>query len=113
MPILLSIPNVLGFTFGLIQMILYYMYKNKKPISNEKITEFEAKKYPIGEMEGKGFQKTEDHKTIDVVKLTALISSDILPVVTKLKENGHDADHVAVEPQAHPNVPNHIIEVTA
>ncbi|KAL8230494.1 hypothetical protein R6Q57_000272 [Mikania cordata] len=110
----IAIPNVLGFTFGVIQMILYFMYKNKKPINiaTEKMTEFEAKKYPIKEVEGKNNQEVIiDHQVLDVLKLSNFISS--VPVVTKMNENEHDAGHVAVESQAHPNVPNHVIEVTA
>ncbi|KAI3761444.1 hypothetical protein L1987_51860 [Smallanthus sonchifolius] len=109
----IAIPNVLGFTFGIIQIILYFKYKNKKPIANEKISEFEAKKYPVSEMQEKKIPEIIDHKTIDVVKLSALMCCDVLPVVARLDENGHDAGHVAIEPQAHPGVPNHIIEVAA
>ncbi|KAI3759522.1 hypothetical protein L6452_07406 [Arctium lappa] len=103
----IAIPNVLGFTFGIIQMILYFVYKNKKPITDEKISQNGEQKYTIGKTEERKVVEIKDHKTIDVVKLSALLSSDVLPAVAKLKENEHDA----VEPQAHPNVPNHVMEV--
>ncbi|XP_076920972.1 bidirectional sugar transporter SWEET9-like [Bidens hawaiensis] len=109
----IAIPNVLGFSFGIIQMVPYFMYKNKKPIANEKISEFEAKKFPIKEIEEKTIPEIKDHKTIDVVKLNALMCSDVLSGVAKLNENGHDAGHVSIEPQPCPNVPNHVIEVAA
>ncbi|KAI3759523.1 hypothetical protein L6452_07407 [Arctium lappa] len=106
-PLGVLIPNVLGFTFGIIQMILYFVYKNKKPITDEKISQNGEQKYTIGKTEERKVVEIKDHKTIDVVKFSALLSSDVLPAVAKLKENEHDA----VEPQARPNVPNHIIEV--
>ncbi|KAJ0440518.1 putative SWEET sugar transporter [Helianthus annuus] len=105
----IAIPNVFGFTFGVIQMILYVVYKNKKPVSCEtmsemKISEMEEQKIP---------QLAEDQKAIDNVKLHgALTCSDTLPIVDQLNEKKHDAVLVAIEPQVLPNVPNHIIEVT-
>lgn len=89
-------------------MTLYFAYKNKTLITNEKVYDFEEKTYPISEMVE---QEIKDHKTIDVVKRSAVMCSDILPVVAKLKEKENDVGHVAVEPHAHTSVPNHIIEV--
>ncbi|KAK9073596.1 hypothetical protein SSX86_007920 [Deinandra increscens subsp. villosa] len=45
----IAIPNTLGFTFGIIQIILYFIYKNKKPVIDDKITEFREK---MSEMDG-------------------------------------------------------------
>ena len=92
-------------------MILYFLYKKKKPITDEKITEFNETKYPISQMHEPRISETKDQKSIDIVKLNSLLSSDILPVVTKLIENTQDDGHIATDPQARPNVPNHIIEV--
>ncbi|MFS7971427.1 putative SWEET sugar transporter [Helianthus anomalus] len=103
----IAIPNVLGFIFGVLQMILYYMYKNKKPVAGEKITTSEAKN---SEMEQK-IPEFKDQKIIDVVKLETLMHSDIPK--PKLHKNGYDAGHGDEKPKDPSNAPKHTIEVKA
>lgn len=99
--LILQIPNVLGFTFGIIQMILYLKYKNNKPVTHEKSIDIEEQKIP---------ELIKDQKVIDVVKLNAYMQAEILPVVAK---NAHKLDNATLEPQAFHNIPNHTIEVGA
>ncbi|CAK9183515.1 unnamed protein product [Ilex paraguariensis] len=82
-----SIPNVLGFNFGVLQMVLYVIYKNSKKVIDQKLPELQSKVIAV---EGHKLPELTE-QIIDVMKLSAMVCSEIIPVVPQLNDNGHDA----------------------
>ena len=62
-------------------------------------------------MHQKKNSEIKDHKWIDIVKLSNLLSYGILSAVAKLEDNKHDAGHLATDTQVHPNMQNPIFEI--
>ncbi|KAI3802562.1 hypothetical protein L1987_30699 [Smallanthus sonchifolius] len=92
------IPNTLGFTLGIIQVLFYFVYKNKKPDIDEKI---KVNKEEISEIDEPRAPKVKDQSTIDIVEPKAFICS----------ENARNLHGVVVV--CNPIVANHTIEVPA
>ncbi|KAL3839131.1 hypothetical protein ACJIZ3_023722 [Penstemon smallii] len=90
-----AIPNVLGFSFGVLQMVLYSIYRNADKINTEqKLPEIQTQiiildNHKIPEL---------NEKIIDIAKLSELLSSEKIQVVSQLNNNG-------IEAPQHPNLP--------
>ncbi|KAK3018000.1 hypothetical protein RJ639_004376 [Escallonia herrerae] len=81
----IAIPNVLGFIFGVLQMVLYLMYKTTKKVIEQKLPEFHNQVIELVDHKLPVLKE----KIIDVVELSAMVCAEIIPVVAKLHENGN------------------------
>ncbi|GFP91614.1 bidirectional sugar transporter sweet10 [Phtheirospermum japonicum] len=72
----IAIPNVLGFIFGVLQMVLYAIYKKANKKIESQIDAIEEEKIP----------ELKD-QIVDVVKLSTGITLEILPLVPFLVDN--------------------------
>ncbi|KAK4436832.1 Bidirectional sugar transporter SWEET10 [Sesamum alatum] len=79
----IAIPNVLGFIFGLLQMALYFVYKKAKKEIVEKLPEI----IDQIEEEKNNIPAELKEQIIDVMKLSAIVCSEITPVVPHLIDN--------------------------
>ncbi|KAL2234473.1 bidirectional sugar transporter SWEET14 [Sesamum indicum] len=79
----IAIPNVLGFIFGVLQMVLYLIYRNGKTLVQEN------QQLPAGIIaveDEKQLPELRD-QIIDVVKLQGGLEVEIIPVVSILVDN--------------------------
>lgn len=82
----IAVPNVLGFAFGIIQMVLYGIYKNAKPLIAEKIPE-ELPKQVV--LEEKKLPELND-QVIDIAKINAMLRAEKIPVIVSANCNDNN-----------------------
>lgn len=78
---------MLGFIFGVVQMALYFMYRNAKKLIQEAAE-------PAAAAAGNGNKLHElTEQIIDVVKLSAIMCPDLDPVLKDITAAVHGEDH--------------------
>lgn len=107
---------MLGFIFGILQMVLYAMYKGKK---DEKLPQVVIPEKPVLVLEEKQKLPKEltEEQIVDIVKLGSLICSDKIHVAACIQDkhqpaaggddnnnNNNIADIIATKPDT--NAPN-------
>lgn len=75
---MMQLPNTLGFVFGIIQMVMYLIYRNATP-------PVELKEDPVMKV-----QELNGHviDVIDIVKLSNMVPSDPTHIVVQSDPNG-------------------------
>ncbi|XP_047327431.1 bidirectional sugar transporter NEC1-like [Impatiens glandulifera] len=106
----IAVPNVLGFVFGLIQMTLYWMYKDGKKIVEDEIfaKDNKAGKQVVIEMNEDDKARIPDlaEQLIEIAKLKAMIAPNMIPLVPNPRENVVCGETLIV-PQPNISIPVH------
>ncbi|XP_060171357.1 bidirectional sugar transporter SWEET12-like [Lycium barbarum] len=70
----IALPNVMGFIFGILQMVLYVMYNKKEEVFVKEQNRPELKSHVIMLHNDKNFPELSEEQIIEIVKLGSLIS---------------------------------------
>ncbi|KAL8474535.1 hypothetical protein ACS0TY_031114 [Phlomoides rotata] len=82
----IALPNVLGFIFGVLQMVLYARYKSEDKMIEKKLPETQVQQIIVVDQNPP--ELINEH-IIEIVKISALLSADKIPVSSEA--NLHDS----------------------
>lgn len=87
----IAIPNVLGLILGVLQIVLYFVYKGKKQAIDQKLPQVQLPH--IISMEEHKIPELKE-QIVDVVKLSKIVLSEIVPVVKMEDEIGFAINNI-------------------